>query len=445
MRRQLAKQAAAVTAMVSLAFLLPLAFLVRELAADRALTRAERDAEAVARFVAVLAPTRGIDGALAALEADRLHDADLSVITAEGDVIGSPVAGDEDLSGARAGVAYRAEVEGGQAVYVPLAQSDGDTAVVRVFVPSDELHQGVDRSWLILAGLGAVLVLLAMLLFDRLGRSVVGAVNDLYQTTERISSGDVQARVVPSGPEEIATVGRELNRLASRIEGLLQDERETAANLSHRLRTPLAAAHLAADAVEDAQIREQLLGDLAEVERSIDHIIAQVRRAERQGASRPIDVIGLVRGRVEFWTPLAEDQERTLDLSTTDGPLMVRVTADDLEAAIDALLGNAMSHTQVGVPVFVSVMRDSTDHAVVAVEDGGPGFPDARVVERGRSGGDSTGLGLDIVASTVRSAGGSIQIGSSRRLGGAMVVLRLPIDRVPQPLRQPGGRRLFRG
>ena len=159
MRRQLAKQAAAVTAMVSLAFLLPHAFLVRELAADRALTRAERDAEAVARFVAVLAPTRGIDGALAALEADRLHDADLSVITAEGDVIGSPVAGDEDLSGARAGVAYRAEVEGGQAVYVPLAQSDGDTAVVRVFVPSDELDQGVGRSWLILTGLGTVLVL----------------------------------------------------------------------------------------------------------------------------------------------------------------------------------------------------------------------------------------------------------------------------------------------
>ncbi len=443
MRRQLAMQAAAVPAMVSLAFLVPLAFLVRELAADRALTRAERDAEAVARFVAVLAPSRGIDGALRALEADRLSTSDLSVIAADGEVIGAPVPDSEDLSGARAGVAFRAEVEGGQAVYVPLVQADTTTAVIRVFVPDADLHEGVGRSWLTLAGLGAVLVLLAMLLFDRLGRSVVRAVNDLHATTERISAGDVQARVEPSGPEEIATVGYGLNKLASRIEGLLQDERETAANLSHRLRTPLAAASLSADAVEDPEIREQLLDDLAEVERSIDHIITQVRRVERQGVSRPLDVVELIRKRVEFWMPLAEDQGRKLDLSATDDPLLVRITPEDLEAAIDALLGNSMSHTPVDAPVFVSVLRDSSGHAVVAVEDGGPGFPDGRVVERGRSGGDSTGLGLDIVSSTMKTAGGSMKIGSSRRLGGAMVVLQLPIE-TAQPLGQSAGRRLFR-
>jgi len=439
MRRRLVLQAVAVTTMVTLAFLVPLAMLVRDLAADRALTRAERDAESVARFVAVLAPTRGVDGALAALGIGRLSDSAVSVILPDGAVLGVPVPEGEDLTGARDGTAFRAEVDGGQAVYVPLVQADGTTAVVRVFVAAADLTRGVGRSVGILAGLGVTLTLLALLFFDRLGRSVVRAVDDLHDATERIGQGLVATRVEPSGPEEIATVGRGLNRLASRIESMLQDERETAANLSHRLRTPLAAARLSADAVADHDARDQLLADLDRLERTVDHVIDQVRRTGRQGSSRPVDIGAATRRRVAFWAPLAEDQDRVLDLSIPDGRVMARVPDDDIEAVVDAMIGNALSHTPVGTPVGVKVLREATGDVVLAVEDGGPGFPDASVMERGRSDGDSTGLGLDIVASTARAAGGSVQIGVSRRLGGAMVVVRLP-SAADEPTQSPSAR-----
>lgn len=80
----------------------------------------------------------------------------------------------------------------------------------------------------------------------------------------------------------------------------------------------------------------------------------------------------------------------------------------------------------------VSLLADGADGMILAVEDGGPGFPDAGVVERGRSEGRSTGLGLDIVAGTARAAGGEVKLGASRRLGGAMVVVSLPQYQFPR-------------
>jgi signal transduction histidine kinase len=428
-RRRLALQAAAVSAMIALAFLIPLGILVGELAADRALTRAERDAESVARFVAVLSPSRGLDGALEALRSDRLLDSNVSLIGSDGDVIGAPVPPDEDLTGARDGVAFRAEVDGGQAVYVPLVQSDSKTAVVRVFVPDADLSEGVGRSLFTLGALGLVLSMLAVLLFDSLGRSVLKAVTNLYDTTERIGRGDVGARASPAGPDEIATVGEGLNRLAARIDGLLQEERETAANLSHRLRTPLAAARLSAEGIEDDGLREQLLSDLDRLDRTVDHIISEVRRPGRTDEAQVFDFDALLAERVEFWKALADDQGRQIDVTRPGRPVIVRLPPADAAAMIDALLVNAIAHTPAETPMAVSLFADGDHGIVLAVEDAGPGFRDAGVLERGRSDGQSTGLGLDIVGETTRSAGGEMKIGSSRRLGGAMVVVRLPLHR----------------
>ena len=64
---------------------------------------------------------------------------------------------------------------------------------------------------------------------------------------------------------------------------------------------------------------------------------------------------------------------------------------------------------------------------VLCVEDAGDGFVDGSAVERGTSRADSTGLGLDIVRRTVEDGGGTLSLGESRSLGGAGVVIRLPL------------------
>ena len=88
-----------------------------------------------------------------------------------------------------------------------------------------------------------------MVAADRVARGVVRPVADLAHTAERLGAGDLDARVEPAGPPEIVEVGHTLNRLAGRIVELLAAERELVADLSHRLRTPITALRLDAEAL----------------------------------------------------------------------------------------------------------------------------------------------------------------------------------------------------
>jgi signal transduction histidine kinase len=221
-------------------------------------------------------------------------------------------------------------------------------------------------------------------------------------------------------------VGAEFNRLAERVTRLLQQERETAADLSHRLRTPLTAARLDVEALDDAEAREQLLGDLDEVERSVDFIIREARRPVRTGSGDGCDLGSVTAERVAFWSALAEEQDRSVVTHVVDGPVQVAIPGGDAEAMIDALIENVFSHSGDGAPIAVGVVCEEGE-AVVTVEDGGHGFPDRDVLERGRSGGSSTGLGLDIARRTAEMSGGELEIGRSADLGGARVVVRIPL------------------
>ena len=87
-------------------------------------------------------------------------------------------------------------------------------------------------------------------------------------------------------------------------------------------------------------------------------------------------------------------------------------------------MANVFSHTPEGTSYRVSAIREGRD-IVVAVEDSGPGITDPSVIERGRSGAGSSGLGLDIARRSAEAAGGRLEVGASP-LGGARIGLRLP-------------------
>jgi signal transduction histidine kinase len=100
---------------------------------------------------------------------------------------------------------------------------------------------------------------------------------------------------------------------------------------------------------------------------------------------------------------------------------MVAGAAVDIGAAVDALLANVFAHTEAGVGFDVSV-TDEPGVVRLVVADQGNGFGE-EALERGWSGTDSTGLGLDIVRSTSEDAGGVMTIGTD---GGAVVTIDLP-------------------
>jgi len=425
-RRRLILLTVAVTGIVVLAFLVPLFILVGDLARDDATAAAERDAESLARVLSVLVIDQDIESAIEVVGDDRIVAANASVILPDGSVVGLGVPADENVLPAREGSSFIAPVDDGVAVYVPVLTGEGPAVVVRVFVPDDDLEEGVGRSRVILGALGLVLVAIAAWMADRLGRSMVEPVKELSDNAIRLGHGDLNARVVPGGPPEIEEAGVEFNRLAEQIGRLLQEERETAADLAHRLRTPLTAARLSVDGLEEGSQKDRLITDLDELQRTTDFIIREARRPVRRAEEEWCDLALVTADRSEFWLPLASEQARDVSVLITTDAVPIPLPTGDVVAAVDALIENVLAHTPDGVAFSISVEVGDTA-GVLCVEDAGSGFQDGSALDRGISDAGSTGLGLDIVRRTVEDAGGSLAIGESRSLGGAGIVITLPL------------------
>ncbi|MGH3319880.1 MAG: sensor histidine kinase [Streptosporangiaceae bacterium] len=425
MRRRLALLVAATTLVVLAAFLVPLALLVRTVAADRAVNAATREAESLVPLVATV-DRRALDLTLQRLAHDDGADFPLTVFFPDGARLGAPAPVSPAVELARSGHSVTAVRGGGREIVVAVQGAPGGTTVVRAFVPEDQLRQGVARTWLILGLLGVSLLALSLLVAARLARSVVRPVGELAAVAHRLAAGDLDARALADGgPPEVREVGAGLNLLADRIGELLAAEREDVADLSHQLRTPLTALRLSVDGVRDEEERARLGDAVDGLERTVDRVIREARRPIREGVAAGCDAAATVRERVGFWSALAEEEERAVTADIADRPTPVRVTADDLEAAVDALLGNVFAHTPAGTAFAVRLAPRRAGGAVLVVGDDGPGLPDGREpAGRGASGDGSTGLGLDIVRRTAMSSGGAVRFGRTPS-GGAEVTVEL--------------------
>ena len=215
-------------------------------------------------------------------------------------------------------------------------------------------------------------------------------------------------------------MARALNRLAARIEQLLIAERESVADLSHRLRTPVTALRLDTESITDPEIASRLSLHVDNLERTVDAVLRDARRPVRGNMAARCDAASVVGERVAFWSALADEQGRSLRTRLPARSVWAQIDAVDLTAVVDALIDNAFAHTEEGVPLEVSVGLDPVEGVVLVVEDGGPGLPGTDVVNRGHSNAGSSGLGLDIVRRAAIASGGRLELGRSR-LGGAHV------------------------
>ncbi len=296
--------------------------------------------------------------------------------------------------------------------------------LVRVYASNDRLQSGETAWLLLLAGGSAGMLLLAAGAAELLTRRIVRPLVDTAETARALSVGDTAARAPTDGPREIGDVGVALNRLADRIDELIAEERETVADLSHRLRTPLTALRLDAEALRDPVEAERVGNHVSSLERMLTAVIHAARRPQREGRIPSCDATAVVGERVAFWSALAEDQERDGTVSLPDRPLPVRAGAEDLAAAVDALLENVVAHTPEGTAFAVRLTAMDDGGALLEVADDGPGLPHG-VPVRGRSDRGSSGLGLDIARRVAEAGGGSMTLGATPS-GGALITLALP-------------------
>jgi signal transduction histidine kinase len=407
-RRRLAFLVSATMALVLVAFVVPLAILVRAIVADRAVSSATSAAQQLSAEVAA-GPTEG-SLRTTVLQLNAGSERPVTVFLGNGETIGSAAARNASVRLARQQQSsFTVTVPGGREILVAVVGAPDGTAVVRTFVSNAQLSHGVTEAWLILAGLGLVLLALGVTIAIRLAGTVTRPIAELARVSQRLADGDLEARAGPAGPPEVREVAGSLNYLAGRIRELIWQDRETFADLSHRLRTPLTALRLEAEAADNGNPDGRLTIGVQALEQAVTSLIEDARR--RGGRSGSCDAAKVTAERAAFWSVLADDQDRRMILQVPPDPVPVGLAAPDLAACLDVLLGNVFAHTPEEAGFTVRLTGRPEGGAQLSVLDTGPGFDAASdPVQRGASGGGSTGLGLDIARQAAEASGGSLTI-----------------------------------
>lgn len=424
MRRRILFLSVGMTTLVVLAFAVPLVILMRTTTANEAKDAARYRAESVAYYVGDKNHTAD-DITAYIQDVSKDWPGTVAVRLPDGTTLGKPPPGgvpkpkplaagfhDDDGDGDEKGppkigdADYRA-VGGGTAVDVSVDTPNG-TASICMFLTADEVYAGLVPRLLFLIGGSLLVLLLSIVGAELVSRRLARPLEETAVTAERLAQGDMDARAPTTGPAEVAKVGAALNGLADRIDEVIAVEREAVADLSHRLRTPLTALRLQVEALPDRDSAEELNTQVTSLERTLTAVIRAARRPQREGRVPQCDAVEVTRRRAAFWEPLFEDQGRELALDLPTPPAMVRSSAEDLGAALDALVENVVAHTPDGTSARITLTREQNGVRIV-VADKGAGIP-LGAGERGRSDRGSTGLGLDIARRCAEAAGGDLTI-----------------------------------
>ena len=267
--------------------------------------------------------------------------------------------------------------------------------------------------WRLGAALAVALIVLAMAAV-RVSRQFARPLEQVAGAAERFGAGDLSARAaVGDRPRrwvasEVAEVASAFDRMAGRIEGIVRDQRELLAAISHELRSPLGRARVALEIARESPSPEKPLADVERQLGEVDAILGDLLASARTGLSdlrlEKTRLLPWLRARVA-----AEPSPPVIEIIAPDD-------AEDLELEIDPALvaralhnvvANAKNHGHPdGEPIELRIEIERPDKVSLVVRDRGPGFEAdmiARAFEpfvRGdtaRSPGGGTGLGLALV------------------------------------------------
>lgn len=297
--------------------------------------------------------------------------------------------------------------------------------------------------WTWLAAVSAAGLLAAALIATALARWVSRPLGALEAAAQRLGDGDLETRSpAGGGPREVRRLAINFNRMAARLEALVDGHQAMMADVSHQLRTPLAALRLRLDVLADEtpdQVAAELAGaheEVARLSRMVDGMLAVARAENVTAVPVPVPVHAVIRDRVAAWRPAAEEKTVTLETAALE-QVTARLGAGQLEQILDNLLANALEAVQAGGRIQVSAAPAGRRVSIIVADDG-PGMspPQQRAAFRryvtATPGG--TGLGLAIVHRLVTSGGGTAEL-SDTAGGGLTVTLDLPAvqrDRGPR-------------
>ena len=316
-----------------------------------------------------------------------------------------------------------------------------DGTAFRLFAPPPRVDGQRDRPGILAIGLPLALLISGLVCW-LLARYLARPVHHLQTATRRLADGELDVRVGPAigrRRDEIAALGTDFDRMAERLQQLLDAQRRLLRDVSHELRTPLARLHVALGLarqrgqgvdteLDRIELEAKRLGEL------IDELLTVMRL--QSGTDTPnfatLDMSTLLADIVEDAKLEAAGKPCHLD-ADLGADVHVRGDRELLRRAVENILRNAIRHTAPDTAVDIALRRQGSVHVVI--RDRGPGVPEAELsrlfepfvrVEGARdreTGG--YGLGLAIANQAIRVHHGTLTATNAAG-GGLEVAIELP-------------------
>jgi len=312
-------------------------------------------------------------------------------------------------------------------------------------------------------GLGiTIAVITSGLMCYLLAWSLTSPVTRLRKAAQSLAAGDLSARAgAPASGrrDELTELMRDFDRMAERIEGLVDSQSRLLKDVSHELRSPLARLSVAlglARQKASPEIAPELAGSLNRIELEADRLNQLIQRlltisrlesgtdGVRKTTLSLRELVEQVAHDAEYETPGRGCRVTASGNTPADAAdeFMVEGDADLLRSAVENVVRNATRYTAEGTTVEVRLERQRTAHGdeiVVRVLDSGPGVPEEALEKifepfyrlddaRNRQTGGA-GLGLSIADRAIRLHGGQLRA-SNRNEGGLEIEIRIPAVQV---------------
>lgn len=278
-----------------------------------------------------------------------------------------------------------------------------------------------------------------------IARHITAPIRTLQNVARRISAGDLTARASPTIPprnDELADLARDFDRMADRIQSLIQKQQELLGDISHELRSPLTRLSVSLELARrgDSEAIERMQVDVEQIHLLIEQILT-LTRLELQQNMKFEDFVNLR----TILASVAEDANfegrnagKSVAIPQAD-ECWINGSANLLRSCIENIVRNAIRYTAPQTSVEISLLLDSGSPAKahLTVQDRGPGVPPEalprlfepfyRVSEARERESGGSGLGLSIAQKVVVLHGGVITA-RNREGGGLIVEIHLPVS-----------------
>jgi len=282
-----------------------------------------------------------------------------------------------------------------------------------------------------------------------LARYLTSPIVRLRAATQELAAGDLSARAGVSRfrrHDEMADLVRDFDRMAERLENLVNAQSRLLTDISHELRSPLARLNVALalarqrSGPESQSALDRMEREAGRLNELIERLLTIARLEGGDGLveKAPVHLSELIAEIAKDAAFEAQSRRCRVESIVVDD-CVVTGSPPLLHSAIENVVRNAIRYTHEGTTVEVRLEEGKSAgmaEAVLRVTDSGPGVPQEALEKlflpfyriddaRGRQTG-GVGLGLAISERAVRLHGGSIQA-FNRPQGGLMIEIRLPL------------------